>query len=103
MTSSVIQRVLAASVAALFLASTASAQAPDGHWVNLAPYPQPTQEVGGAVVNGKLYILGGDGANAAGGLGGWANEDDPATDKWNKKTAIPMPVHHPAMTGDNSK
>ena len=83
MTSSARQRVFAALVAApLFLASPASAQAPDGHWVNLAPYPQPTQEVGGAVVNGKLYILGGYGANAPGGLAGWLNEYDPATDRW---------------------
>ncbi len=96
--------VLAALVAApLFLASPAGAQAPDGHWVNLAPYPQPTQEVGGAVVNGKLYILGGYGANAPGGLAGWLNEYDPATDKWTKKTDIPMPVHHQAMTGYNGK
>ena len=27
----------------------------------------------------------------------------PATDKWTKKTDIPMPVHHQAMTGYNGK
>src|SRR6185503_8176555 len=80
-----------------------SAQYPDGHWQNFAPYPQPTQEVGGAVVNGKLYILGAYGANAPGGLAGWLNEYDPATDKWTKKTDIPMPVHHQAMTGFRDK
>ena len=81
----------------------AGAQAPDGRWVRLAPYPQPTQEIGGAVAGGKLYILGAYGANAPGGLAGWFNEYDPATDKWTKKPDIPMPVHHQAMVGYNGK
>jgi len=92
------------SVVAIVAATTITwAQYPEGHWQNFAPYPQPTQEVGGAVVNGKLYILGAYGANAPGGLAGWLNEYDPATDKWTKKTDIPMPVHHQAMTGYNGK
>ena len=97
-------RVLAfvlGSMAALPFA--AHAQAPDGRWVNLAPYPQPTQEIGGAVANGKLYILGGYGANAPGGLAGWFNEYDPATDRWTKRPDIPMPVHHQAMVGYGGK
>jgi N-acetylneuraminic acid mutarotase len=92
------------SAVAIVAATTlASAQYPEGHWQNFAPYPQPTQEVGGAVVNGKLYILGAYGANAPGGLAGWLNEYDPAIDKWTKKTDIPMPVHHQAMTGFRDK
>src|SRR5258706_5950270 len=68
-------RVLAVLVAApLLFAPHAAAQYPEGHWQNFAPYPQPTQEVGGAVVNGKLYILGGYGANAPGGLAGWLKD-----------------------------
>jgi N-acetylneuraminic acid mutarotase len=82
---------------------TVAAQYPDGHWQNFAPYPQPTQEVGAAVVNGKLYILGGYGANAPGGLAGWLNEYDPTADKWTKKTDIPMPVHHEAITAYKDK
>ena len=89
--------------AVLGLASPAAAQAPDGHWSFKAPYPQPTQEVGGAVVNGRLYILGGYGANAPGGLAGWLNEYNPATNTWTKKADIPMPVHHQAMTGFGDK
>jgi N-acetylneuraminic acid mutarotase len=87
----------------LAFAATAGAQAPDGKWVRLAPYPQPTQEVGGAVANGKLYILGAYGQNAPGGLAGWFNEYDPATDRWTKRPDIPMPVHHQAMVGYNGK
>ena len=83
--------------------STAFAQAPDGEWTRLAPYPQPTQEIGGAVANGKLYILGAYGANAPDGLAGWFNEYDPATDAWTRKPDIPMPVHHQAMTGYDGK
>ena len=92
------------SAVAIVAATTITwAQYPEGHWQNFAPYPQPTQEVGGAVVNGKLYILGAYGANAPGGLAGWLNEYDPANDKWTKKTDIPMPVHHQAMTGFRDK
>ena len=103
MTSSFIRRALAIACATPLLVATAGAQAPEGRWIRLAPYPQPTQEIGGAVANGKLYILGGYGANAPGGLAGWLNEYDPATDKWTKKADIPMPVHHMAMTGYNGK
>ena len=97
--------LIAATILAapLILATSAAAQYPEGHWQNFAPYPQPTQEVGGAVVNGKLYILGGYGANAPGGLAGWLNEYDPAADKWTKKKDIPMPVHHEAITGFRDK
>src|SRR3954464_403135 len=91
------------ALALVAAASTAAAQYPEGHWQNFAPYPQPTQEVGGAVVNGKLYILGGYGANAPGGLAGWLNEYDPGADKWTKKKDIPMPVHHEAITGFKDK
>jgi N-acetylneuraminic acid mutarotase len=87
----------------MVLGAALAAQAPEGRWVRLAPYPQPTQEIGGAVANGKLYILGGYGANAPGGLAGWFNEYDPATDKWTKRPDIPMPVHHQAMVGYNGK
>ena len=107
MSSSAVKRTVAGFVVlpiALTLATwTAAAQAPDGRWVRLAPYPQPTQEIGGAVANGKLYILGAYGANAPGGLAGWFNEYDPATDRWTKKRDIPMPVHHQAMVGYNGK
>ena len=48
---------------------------------------------------GQLYILGAYGNNAPGGLAGWFNEHDPATDRWTKKPDIPMPVHHQAMVG----
>ncbi len=72
---------LLAPVAPFVFVSLVGAQAPDGRWVRLAPYPQPTQEIGGAVANGKLYILGAYGANAPGGLAGWFNEYDPATDR----------------------
>ena len=107
MPSSCATRVLAALLAApiaLWLAGpTAGAQAPEGKWINLAPYPQPTQEIGSAIVNGKLYILGAYGDNAPNGLAGWFNEYDPATDRWTKKPDIPMPVHHQAMVGYNGK
>ena len=107
MSSSAIKRVLKlgliTAIAAAVAELTVAAQAPDGRWLRLAPYPQPTQEIGAAVAGGKLYILGAYGANALGGLAGWFNEYDPATDRWTKKPDIPMPVHHQAMVGLNGK
>ena len=104
---SAIKRVLVIAVAVAIAAGvvqlTVAAQAPEGKWVRLAPYPQPTQEIGSAIVAGKLYILGAYGNNAPGGLAGWFNEYDPATDRWTKKPDIPMPVHHQAMVGYNGK
>ena len=76
MSSSAIKPLLGLLVAAAIaaaVAQTVAAQAPDGRWIRLAPYPQPTQEIGAAVVGGKLYILGAYGQNAPGGLAGWFN------------------------------
>lgn len=99
----VLAGLLAAPIALWLAGSTAGAQAPEGKWITLAPYPQPTQEIGSAIVNGKLYILGAYGDNAPNGLAGWFNEYDPATDRWTKKPDIPMPVHHQAMVGYGGK
>ena len=93
----------ASVVATLLVRSPAGAQYPEGHWQNYAPYPQA--DAGGRRRGRQRQadILGAYGANAPGGLAGWLNEYDPATDKWTKKTDIPMPVHHQAMTGFRDK
>ena len=73
MSSSAIKQILVLVIAAAVAASaqlSVGAQAPEGKWVRLAPYPQPTQEIGSAIVAGKLYILGAYGQNAPGGLAG---------------------------------
>ena len=79
----------------------AAAQSATPQWVKAAPFPQPDEELYGAVVNGKFYVLGawGDGANPP----GLNYEYDPALDTWTKKKPIPVPVHHQAQTSYNGK
>jgi N-acetylneuraminic acid mutarotase len=86
-------RTLVASIACLFLASSALAQ---GKWAKLAPFPEPSEELLGASAGGKMYVF-------AGLAPGWkpkalVYEYDPATDKWAKKKPMALPSHHVAFT-----
>ena len=89
-----------AVIATLALATAALAQMPTSPWKKAAPFPEPDEELYGAAVNGKLYVIGGWGEGKARG----ANyEYDPATDKWTKKRAMPRPAHHAAVAAANGK
>lgn len=82
-------------------ASTAVQPNRPGVWMKLAPFPEPTWEMDGAVSNGKLYLFAGI-TNAYGGLASWTPnrlvyEYDPATDRWTKKKPMPLPLHHIAL------
>ena len=79
----------------LVLTATAYAQ---GHWVKLAPFPEPAQEIGGTVANGKVYIMGGLPVGSNSKPKGIVWEYDSATDKWTKKKPMPLPAHHIAVT-----
>lgn len=86
--------LLRASVFAAFsgLAATAAAQG----WEELAPFPDPSEEVLGAVADGKLYVF-------AGIAPGWQPEGlvyeyDPASDAWTRKEDMPLASHHLAIT-----
>jgi hypothetical protein len=50
-------------------------------WMTKAPLPTPTDRIGVATINGKLYVVGGDGTAAY----------DPATDAWTTKAPMPLP------------
>ena len=70
-------------------------------WVNLAPFPEPSEEVYGVASGGKLYVF-------AGLAPGWTPkglvyEYDPATDKWTKKKNMPVPSHHVSVAELNGK
>src|ERR1700674_974121 len=86
--------ILTASMV-LIWSATASAQ---GHWVKLARFPEPAQEIVGTAGNGKVYVFGGlaIGNNTAPKGLAWVYET--ASDTWTKKKPMPLPAHHLAVT-----
>jgi N-acetylneuraminic acid mutarotase len=96
--------LLAAAVpAARLLAQAPAPMTPTAAspWVNLAPFPNPSEEVLGATAGGKLYVF-------AGLAPGWkpkamVQEFDPAANSWSQKKPMPFPSHHVAFTSLNDK
>ena len=101
------KRSLVMIAAAAFVAAfigVVHAQGPGGlRWVKAAPFPEPEEELYGAVANGKLYVIGGFGYMPFGNPPGLVYEYDPGPDKWTKKKGIPVRVHHQAQTVVNNK
>src|SRR5579871_1681115 len=90
-----LRRLLGAALLAAACASPAAAQAPQGPWLTLAPFPVPSEEVLGAAANGKMYVF-------AGLAPAWkpkalVYEYDPATNAWTQKKPMPLPSHHVAF------
>ncbi len=95
-----IRGLLGAALLAAFVAP-AAAQAPPGLWLDLAPFPQPSEELLGAVANNKLYVF-------AGLAPGWkpkslVYEYDPAANTWAQKKSMALPSHHVAFASLNNK
>src|SRR5215475_9872516 len=95
--------VLAIAVPAKLLAQAQAPTTPTAAnpWVNLAPFPAPSEEVLGATAGGKLYVF-------AGLAPVWkpkalVYEYDPATNTWTQKKPMPLPSHHLAFTTFNDK
>ena len=91
----------AAALVAAALVAPASAQAPQGPWLTLAPFPIPSEEVLGATANNKLYVF-------AGLAPVWkpkalVYEYDPAANTWTQKKPMPLPSHHLAFASFNNK
>jgi len=63
-------------------------KAQEGTWTTLAPMPTPRRELGVAVVDDKIYSIGGyDGTNYLS-----VNEEfDPTTNTWSRKAPMPTP------------
>jgi N-acetylneuraminic acid mutarotase len=96
--------VIAAASLVAVLIGVVHAQAPAGlRWVKAAPFPEPEEELYGAVANNKLYVIGGFGYMPFGNPPGLVYEYDPGADKWTKKKGIPVRVHHQAQTVVNNK
>ena len=89
---------LTAGLLLVFASATAFAQ---GTWKNVAPFPEPREELLGAAAGGKLYVF-------AGLIPLWhpagvVYEYDPAVDKWTKKKPMALPAHHVALASYNNR
>src|SRR5207253_11117226 len=92
--------VTLALMASLVFATTTLAQMPTSPWKKAAPFPEPDEELYGAAVNGKMYVIGGWDDGKAAGIN---YEYDPATDKWTQKKGMPRSAHHAAIVTANGK
>src|SRR2546426_7660641 len=81
------------------LASSGLAQA-DGSWPAVAPLREPIQELGAAVLGGKIYVAGG--IDRTGRPTAAAFRYDPAANRWERIADLPAPRHHMplAVVGD---
>ena len=86
-------RMLAAAILAFGMLLVGSPAGAQGHWVTLAPFPDPCPELIGAAANGNVYVFGGLLGTSVKGL---VYEYDPASNKWTKKKQMPLPAHHVA-------
>ncbi len=90
------------AISLLLLASAALAQpvAPSS-WTQLAPMPDSQVEAGSALLNGKIYVM-----------GGWHDESEPwartrvydiATNVWSEGVPTPTPIHHNGVVALDGK
>ena len=100
---------IALGALAAIAATPAAAQAPaapatptaGNPWVQMAPFPAPSEEVLAASANGKLYVF-------AGLAPGWkpkalVYEYDPGSNQWSLKKPMPLASHHVAFVTLNNK
>ena len=87
-----------------------SADATEDTWAAKAPMQQARAGLGVAVVNGKIYAIGGSTASGqyppdcfAGGFVGTNGEYDPATDTWTTKASMPTPRDYFAIAAYQNK
>jgi N-acetylneuraminic acid mutarotase len=80
-----------------------TARAQQGKWMDLAPFPEPHEEVIGQAANGKMYVFAGLVSAPIWTPVGIVYEYDPATNKWTKKKPMALPAHHLALAELNGK
>jgi N-acetylneuraminic acid mutarotase len=74
-----------------------------GKWMDLAPFPEPHEEVIAQAANGKMYVFAGLVSAPVWQPVGMVYEYDPATNKWTKKKPMALPAHHLTLTEYNGK
>jgi len=92
-----------AALSVAFVLWTSPAYAQQGKWIDLAPFPEPHEEVIGQAANGKFYVFAGLVSAPVWQPIGIVYEYDPATNKWTKKKPMALPAHHVALTELNGK
>jgi Kelch motif len=65
-----------------------------GTWATRATMPSERQEVAVAVLDGRMYVIGGFGEGAS--PVATVEAYDPATDRWEARASLPEATHHPA-------
>jgi len=65
-------------------------------WTQKAPMQEARHGLGAAVVDGRIYAIGG--FTQKNGIVGTNEEDDPKTDTWSYKAPMPTPRYYFAMT-----
>jgi N-acetylneuraminic acid mutarotase len=88
------------AVALSFAPRVSRAQAP-GKWMDVAPFPDPREEVMGEAANGKMYVFAG--LIPLWHPAGLVYEYDPATNQWTKKKPMALPSHHVAFCEHDGK
>ena len=86
-------------IAAGCLGKTTDSTAPldiqsPGKWIELAPMPTARQEVAVAELNGRVFVIGGFGADSE--VVATVEVYDPASNGWQTRTPLPAPTHHAA-------
>lgn len=83
---------LTASCAIVANPASSSNEVVENFWAYKAPMPTPRSALGVAVVDGKIYAIGGDALSTARGDALGTNEMyDPVTDVWTTKAPMPTP------------
>jgi len=91
--------VLALTLCAL--TTPAFAQADLGRWITRAPLPIPRQEIPHAVLDGKIYVVGGfDEDRLATNV---MEVYDPSANTWSLARALPESMHHLGLATANGK
>ncbi|MGH7311357.1 MAG: Kelch repeat-containing protein, partial [Candidatus Rokuibacteriota bacterium] len=76
------------AVVAILILAGGPLAAPPGRWTQGAPMPEERTEVAVAVLDGRIYVVGGFGG------GGALLEYDTAADRWRARAAPPASLHH---------
>jgi len=72
-----------------------------GTWSSIPPLPTPRQEVGVAVVEGRVLVIGGIDADRRG--SSVVEIYDTPANQWRPGPPVPIPIHHPMVAAVGSK
>lgn len=86
-------------IALPLLGGSAQPESSHGTWRTAAPMPTKRTEVAAAVLDGKIYVVGGFEKPSLGNVMNFAitrsvDMYDPATDRWTAKAPLPVGLHH---------